>query len=201
MATPANKKLTLAQIQTCADSIGVERAALQAVISVETSGSGFYSDGKPVILFEPHIFYRLLTQKGLTKTRDTVMQNRPDLCYPKWGSRKYGSSSIQPDRLNAASQYHRESALEACSWGLGQIMGYHWRNLGYPSLQAFVNAMYRDEASQLDAMCRFIKTNKLVDELQRHDWATFAYRYNGAGYKTNQYDKKLADAYRRFAAH
>ena len=103
MVTPANKKLTPEQIQTCADSIGVERAALQAVISVETSGNGFYSDGKPVILFEPHIFYRLLTQKGLTKTCDTVMQNRPDLCYPKWGSRKYGSTSIQLDRLNAAS--------------------------------------------------------------------------------------------------
>ena len=200
MVTPANKKLTPEQIQTCADSIGVERAALQAVISVETSGNGFYSDGKPVILFEPHIFYRLLTQKGLTKTCDTVMQNRPDLCYPKWGSRKYGSTSIQLDRLNAASQYHRESALESCSWGLGQIMGLHWRNLGYPSLQSFVNAMYRDEASQLDAMCRFIKSNKLVEALQRHDWATLAYYYNGAGYKTNQYDKKLADAYRRFAA-
>lgn len=38
----------------------------------------------------------------------------------------------------------------------------------------------------------------LVDELQRHDWAGFARGYNGAGYKRNNYDEKLRQAYNKY---
>lgn len=74
-------------------------------------------------------------------------------------------------------------------------MGFNWESLGYPSLKAFINAMYESEAKQLDAMCRYIKVNYLVDELQRHDWAGFAKGYNGSNYAINKYDQKLAAAY------
>ena len=60
-------------------------------------------------------------------------------------------------------------------------------------------AMYRSEASQLDAMIRFIRVNGLLDDLKRKDWASFARAYNGSGYAKNQYDKKLAAAYRKYA--
>ena len=74
-------------------------------------------------------------------------------------------------------------------------MGFNAESLGYPSLKAFVDAMYESEAKQLDAMCRYIKVNYLVDELQRHDWAGFAKGYNGSNYAINKYDQKLAAAY------
>lgn len=199
MTTPTNKKITLDQITACAANLGVEPAALRAVHQVESQGDGFNSDGTPVILFEPHIFHRQLTKKGLIAIRDKVMRERPDLCYPKWKPKSYGAAGeYQHQRLTAATQYHRESALEACSWGLGQVMGTNWQDLDYPSLQAFINAQYKDEAAQLDTMCRFIRHNGLIDELQRQDWAGFAYRYNGERYKTNQYDLKLAKAYQQF---
>ena len=201
MTTPANKKITIAQIKACADSLGVPLAAMCAVHEVESQGEGFNSDNSPVILFEPHIFYKQLTKKGLIDIRNRVMRERPDLCYPKWKQGAYGDEGeYQHKRLTAASQYHRESALESASWGLGQVMGFNWQDLGYPSLQAFINAQYKDEGSQLDTMCRFIKVNKLVDELQRQDWAGFAYRYNGAGYKANNYHTKLAKAFNQFNA-
>ena len=38
------------------------------------------------------------------------------------------------------------------------------------------------------------------DELRRHDWAGFARGYNGRNYKINQYDVKIAAAYKRFRA-
>ena len=82
--------------------------------------------------------------------------------------------------------------------GIGQVMGYHWKALGYPSLQQFINDMYHSEAKQLEAMIRYIKVNNLVDELQRHDWAGFARGYNGAGYKRNNYDEKLRQAYNKY---
>lgn len=102
-------------------------------------------------------------------------------------------------RLNAAAQYHRDSALESASWGIGQVMGYHWEALGYPSLQAFINAMYKDEAEQLDAMCRYIKVNNLINALKNKDWKAFAKDYNGQSYSKNSYDIKLASAYKKWS--
>jgi len=123
------------------------------------------------------------------------MRERPDLCTKTPGGN--GLYSAQHGRLNAATQYDRISALESASWGLGQVMGYWWKELGYASIQAFVNAMYKDEVSQLDAMCRFIKINKLDKYLRNQDWKNFALRYNGSAYAANSYDIKLANAYKQ----
>lgn len=192
-----SKKITPQQISDAAKLIDVPVAALKAVMQVECKGSGFNSDGTPVILFERHVFRKRLIANhgGNTYIVDQAMKARPDLCNKTAGG--YGLSSIQHQRLNAAAQYDRTSALESASWGLGQVMGYHWKDLGYKSLQAFINAMYKDEASQLDAMCKFIKTNGLDKYLRNLDWAGFAFRYNGENYESNQYDKKLDAAYKK----
>ena len=190
-----SKKLNEAQIAAQAKALGIEVAALRAVIEVECKGSGFNADGAPVILFERHVFRQRLIVNGKAVVADKVVRERPDLCNKTMGN--YGLYSAQHGRLNAAAQYHRESALESASWGIGQVMGYHWKALGYPSLQAFINAMYKDEASQLDAMCRYIKANNLVNALKNKDWKAFARGYNGRNYAINKYDVKLADAYKK----
>ena len=189
------KKLTEAQIQAQALGLGIEVAALKAVIEVECKGSGFNADGTPVILFERHVFRQRLIANGKAATADKAMRERPDLCNKTMGN--YGLYSAQHGRLSAAAQYHRESALESASWGIGQVMGYHWKALGYPTLQNFINAMYRDEASQLDAMCRYIVTNKLINALKNKDWRAFARGYNGPAYAKNSYDVKLGNAYKK----
>lgn len=190
-----SKKITPQQISDAAKLIDVPVAALKAVMQVECKGSGFNSDGTPVILFERHVFRKRLIANGKSNIAEKAMRDRPDLCNKTAGG--YGLSSIQHQRLNAAAQYDRTSALESASWGLGQVMGYHWKDLGYKSLQAFINAMYKDEASQLEAMCKFIKTNGLDKYLRNLDWVSFAFRYNGENYESNQYDKKLDAAYKK----
>ena len=192
-----SKKLTEAQITAQAKALGIEVAALRAVIEVECKGSGFNADGTPVILFERHVFRQRLIANGKTVVADKAMRERPDLCSKSTGA--YGLYSAQHGRLNAAAQYHRDSALESASWGIGQVMGYHWQALGYPSLQAFINAMYKDEASQLDAMCRYIKVNNLINALKNKDWKSFARGYNGAAYAKNSYDVKLGNAYKKWS--
>ena len=194
-----DKKLTVQQIRDIAKANGIEYAALRAVIEVEAAGDGFLPDGKPKILFEPHVFYRLLGNKNYFTVRKNAMLNDGDICYPKWGTLPYGKVSQQHERLERAAKYDRESALMACSWCLFQVMGFNWSSLGYTSLQEFVNDMYRDEASQVDAGVRFIKRNKLDVYLNKLDWASFAKGYNGSGYAKNKYDKKLAAAYRKYA--
>ena len=126
-------------------------------------------------------------------------KERPDLCSKNAGG--YGLYSQQHQRLASATNYDRTSALESCSWGIGQVMGYHWYNLGYDSIQDFVNAMYKDEESQLEAMCRYIEINGLVDALKNKDWKAFALGYNGKAYAKNNYDTKLANAYKLHSAH
>lgn len=192
-----SKKLTEAQIAAQAKALGIEVAALRAVIEVECKGSGFNADGTPVILFERHVFRQRLIANGKAVVVDKVVRERPDLCSKSTGA--YGLYSAQHGRLNAAAQYHRDSALESASWGIGQVMGYHWQALGYLSLQTFINAMYKDEASQLDAMCRYIRVNNLVNALKNKDWKSFARGYNGAAYAKNSYDVKLGNAYKKWS--
>lgn len=189
-----SKKITLEQISKSAMAINVPYAALRAVMDVECKGSGFNTDGAPVILFERHVFRQRLAANGKAAIAARAMRERPDICNSASGG--YGLYSAQHQRLTVASQYDRTSALESASWGIGQVMGYHWKSLGYASLQAFINAMYKDEASQLDAMCRFIKMNGLDKYLRSQDWKNFALRYNGPAYAKNSYDVKLANAYR-----
>lgn len=191
------KTLTNEQIKDLANKHDIEYAGLKAVVEVEASGKGFIGD-VPKILYEPHIMHRLLTKKNYITIRDNLMKAHPNLCYPRWGTYKYGAESIQHRRLEIASQFNRDTALESCSWGLGQVMGFHWKSLGYESLQAFINDMYESEAKQLEAMIRFIKVNGLLLALKNKDWVKFARGYNGSGYAKNKYHIKLANAYAKY---
>lgn len=190
-------KISLDQIKQQAKNLQIETAALRAVIEVECKSSGFNKDGSPVILFERHIMRRRLIENKKSKIADEMMRKRPDLCSKTSGG--YGLESVQHLKLQDAVKFDRVSALESCSWGLGQVMGYHWYTLGYESIQDFINAMYKNEAHQLDAMCRYIKVNNLINALKNKDWKAFANGYNGPNYKANSYDIKLANAYKRFA--
>lgn len=191
------KTLTNEQIKDLANKHDIEYAGLKAVVEVEASGKGFIGDA-PKILYEPHIMHRLLTKKNYITIRNNLMKAHPNLCYPRWGTYKYGAESIQHRRLEIASQFNRDTALESCSWGLGQVMGFHWKSLGYESLQAFINDMYESEAKQLEAMIRFIKVNGLLLALKNKDWVKFARGYNGSGYAKNKYHIKLANAYAKY---
>lgn len=191
------KKLTNEQIKQLAIQHGIEYACLKAVVEVEASGDGFIGE-LPKILYEPHIMHRLLTKKNYITIRNNLMKAHPNLCYPRWGTYKYGAESIQHKRLEIASQFNHDTALESCSWGLGQVMGFHWKSLGYESLQAFINDMYESEAKQLEAMIRFIKVNGLLLALKNKDWVKFAKGYNGSGYAKNKYHIKLANAYNKY---
>lgn len=185
------QSLILQDYQNAANQLGVPVAAVKAVTEVESLGAGFLSDGRPKILFERHVFRKRLIEKGIS------VQNTPsDIVNAAAGG--YQGGVKEHERLDRAAKIDRDAALESASWGLFQIMGYHWKTLGYPTLQAFINAMYKDEASQLDAFVRFVKAdNRLLRALKSQDWATFARIYNGPNYAANKYDTKLADAFKR----
>lgn len=193
------QKLTPEDIKRAATELRCDVAAVRAVLEVEASGSGFFPDGRVKVQYEPHVMYRQLTKKFGKETADKYLAKHPDLVALKPGS--YQSLEREDRDMNRAAQdIDRECALQSASWGLGQIMGYNWETCGYPTLQRFLNVMYASEGGQLDAMVRFIKADeRLVTAMRQQQWATFARIYNGPGYKKNDYDTKLAAAYKKYS--
>jgi len=190
-----SKFLTEDDIIKAAQMLGVDTATVKSVYKVESNGKGFQGD-RPKILFEGHIFWRQLKKHGINPTEH--QSGNEDVLYPKWSRKYYGGN--QYTRLEKAQKINNDAALESASWGLFQIMGFHWKSLGYASAQEFVDKMYENEGEQLLAFVKFIEVNHLTRYLKVRDWAGFARRYNGPSYKTNRYDTKLARAYRTYSA-
>lgn len=205
------KKLTDSQIREIANENGLEYGVIKAIHKVESNGAGFLADGEPKILFERHIFYRELTKLGYITLANQMSQIDPSLCHksptPKG---KYGDTNQQHTRLQNSQDLLlkarpdadknlqaviRECALKACSWGLGQIMGFNHKLAGFDSLQAFINAMYDSEKAQLQAMINFLKSVGLEKAMKNKDWRAIAKAYNGVAYAKFDYHNKLARAY------
>jgi hypothetical protein len=190
----SGRRLSAQGIERAAALVGCEPAAMRAVIEVEAAGSGFDAKGRPKILFEPHIFFRLLSGKA----RAAAVEQ--GLAYRAWGERPYPrSSEEQYRRLALAMRIDPGAALKSASWGLPQIMGGNHAKTGFASPEAMVSAMMQGEDEQLAMMAQFIVSTGLAPALRARQWAAFAKGYNGAGYAKNSYDKKLASAYARFA--
>ncbi|MVM34982.1 DUF3380 domain-containing protein [Spirosoma sp. HMF4905] len=163
--------LTNNDLIQAAKELGTDVPTIRAVDEVESNGKGFDSAGQIVIRFESAKF------KGYTGITIT------------------GSGNAA---FNQAVLKNARAAMLSTSWGRYQIMGFNYEDCGYSSVEAFVAAMKTGELAQLNAFIAFVKANQIDDELRTHNWAGFAYRYNGAGYKANNYDGKLAAAYAKY---
>lgn len=188
-ATPV-QRLTAADIAQAAARLEVSPAHVKAVLDVECRGEGLSDDGRPVILFEPHIFSR--------ETGGRFDESHPGLSYPRQGMRPYpGAQAERYDQLGRALALNRLAALRAASWGLAQIMGFNHAAAGFPSIEAFVAAMYRSERAQLDAFVTLLLAWNLDDALRAGKWSVFALKYNGVNYAKNSYHSKLNAAFAR----
>lgn len=191
--------VSLQKIQSEAKRLGVEVAALRAILEKESKGSGFNADGTPKILYERHIMYRRLVKNLGTAKALYYAKQYPNLVAQNgYGVGGYGKYSEQPKKLEAAAKIDRTSALESCSWGIAQILGSHWALCGFSSVQGFVNAMYKSEDSQFEVFVKFLEGSGIVPYLKKLDWANVALRYNGKNYKQNNYDVDLKRYYLKF---
>lgn len=193
--TLKSRFLSEKDLLSVANDLGVELAVIKAVNEVESSGQGFLGN-KPKILFEGHVFWRQLKKHGLDPMNHKA--GNENILYSSWTREHYFGGAREHERLNEAKKIHENAALESASWGLFQIMGYHWENLGYESVVEFVKLMNKSEGEHLKAFGRFIIANSLTKYLKDKDWANFARHYNGPGYKQNKYDEKLVRAYNKY---
>jgi len=188
--------VTEADFRRNAEELGVDVAAVMAVKEVESAGKGFLAPNKPVILFEGHIFWNQLKDRGINP--EDHLEGNEDILYPKWTKEHYKGGIAEYDRLERAKQIDEEAAVCSASWGLFQIMGFNHKVCGCETVQDFVTAMSENEGRHLDLFASFVRNNSLVQYLRDRDWAGFARRYNGPAYAENRYDEKLSAAYEKF---
>ena len=178
-------KLTLAGIARAAAVLGTPLNPLRAVIAVEAAGDGFLPDGRPKILLERHKFHHFTGGQ---------FDHVPRVSSPKRGG--YEGDEAEYTRLYIALQLAPEAALQSCSWGLGQVMGFNWQLCGERSLYGFLLAMHHNEDAQLMLMAQFIRAIGAADELRRLDWDGFRKLYNGPA-SPAEYGTRLRAAFAR----
>lgn len=179
-----SKKITQEQIAAIATAAGFEYAAVRAVIMVEGSGKGFDdATGKILIQFEPAWYRKIDTANGYSG--DGVwMENKVERQAGEWAA------------FNDAFAKDPDAAMQATSVGMMQVMGFHYKELGFATPGAMWDYAKESEANQVELGVRFIKKSaKLTDALRTLDWKTFAYHYNGPKYAMNKYDERLAHEY------
>jgi hypothetical protein len=169
-----------------AQDLNVDVESVKAVAQVESKKSPFDEEGHPTILFERHYFHRL--------THGAYDKKHPKISSATAGG--YGKFREQYGKLQEAYLLDPSAALESASWGKFQIMGANYKQAGFLHVEEMVASMMISEQNQLDAFVKFVGSDKAMKKaLKDKDWAVFARRYNGPGYKKNDYDVNLKAAY------
>ena len=185
-----------AELATIAKRLDCTRAQIAAVAAVEGGGAGWDNSGLLKCLWERHYLWR-----------------RVRVIVPFLSNPKPGGYTVDADRDGINDSWERladaallwpVAAFECASFGKFQIMGAHWKALGYPSAWEFVWTLSRTEYAHYDALRRFIMVNNLQAALRRinessESCRTFARGYNGGGYERGGYHIKIAKAYAREA--
>ena len=161
---------------------------LEAFIRVESGGKGFDAKtGKILIQFEPVWFKKM----------------QPYAPSGAWSVNKVEVQSKEWIAFNNAFDINPVSAMESTSIGLPQIMGFHWKRLGYNSVGHMWSAFKESLIEQICALIRLIETDKnLLKAFQEKDYHNMAMFYNGSGYMAQAhrlgikpYNEQIRDTY------
>lgn len=185
-------KLTDADFRKVADELGVEIAAIKAVVLIEAGSNmqGFWAPGIPVINFDQRMFSRV-GSKAPSKAGAKGEKVPPGLS---------GYALKEWTQLINARKTNAQGANMGTFWGMFQIGGFNYKHCGCSSVDEFVKLMSDSELSQLELFAAFITNSGMLEDLRQKNWAAFARKYNGASYKKRKYDTKMAAAYKKYKA-
>ena len=193
------KCLTETDYREVAAELGVEVAAIKAVVDIETGNKheGFWKPGKAIINFDLSIYRKFAPRRGVNLVS---ARKKYPLIFRGPNIKKYGSyQAAQYARFDAALEINRTSAIESCFWGMFQIGGFNWKKCGCSSIDEFFTRVNSSEREQLELFAVFCRENNLIRFIKSKNWAAFSLRYNGPGYKKRGYDSKMAAAYRKYS--
>lgn len=190
-------RLTEEDYREVAEWLGVEVAAIKAVVDIEAGKQhkGFWQPGRPLINFDLSMYRKFAPRRkvSLSKARKRCPEifRRPDV-------KRHGSyQAAQHARLDAACAIDSVSAWQSTFWGMFQIGGFNWRKCGTSSIEEFVELMSRSERDQLELFASFIKNSGMVEDIKNRKWLRFALKYNGPKARSRGYHTRLVAAYKR----
>lgn len=162
-----NKEL-IQIIKKLSAQFGVDSAALASFIMTETGGKGFDDKtGKILIQFEPKWFKRQV----------------PYVPSGKWSVNKVDVQSKEWIAFNDAFAKNADGAMRSTSIGLGQIMGFHFKRLGFKSVGEMWDHAKKSLENQVWQICQFIQTDRdLKQAIIFKNWHKIATIYNGEAY-------------------
>lgn len=184
-------------IEGAARDLGTSTKVIRAVLKVESAGKGFSPEGRPMILYEPHVFSR--------QTNHRFDVSHPSISSRKWNRSLYkGTQQGRYEQLLYAISLDVDAAFMACSYGLFQILGENWAVCTYESPWAMAVTQAQSEGDQLEAFVRFVRGNHLESKLRActsnaEQCVGFVKAYNGPAYATNRYHFKIAQEIARAA--
>lgn len=183
-------KLTDEDFRIVAEELGVEIAAIKAVVLIEAGNQmkGFFAPSVPVINFSNPMYRTCLAKaKGCKGDKDAVVP-----------SGLSGYALREWTRLSNARRKNSDAANMGTFWGMFQIGGFNYRFCGCRDVNEMVRLMSESEFSQLELFARFITNAGMLPDLKSKNWAGFARKYNGASYARRGYHTRMAAAYAKF---
>lgn len=194
-------------LQAVERETGIPRAAALAVWMVECGGLPF-TRGKPVLRFEPHIFFaRWGEQNAEAFDRHFQYGGRNGIEGKRWEQHRFresgtadfarfhGDQSTEYRALALAAGLAGENTACLCaSFGGPQIMGFNHGLAGYDSASGMRRAFARSERWQVLAFLDFCAAKDIIRHLKSGDWLSFASVYNGPG-NAEAYAAKIAAAF------
>lgn len=185
-------KLTDEDFRMVAEELGVEVAAIKAVVSIEAGANmkGFWAPGVPMINFDRSMYNRF---RNSVKDKSGAKGEKVPAGLSGYALREW-TQLINARKVNA------KGALMGTFWGMFQIGGFNYRLCGCEDVNEMVRLMSYSELEQLELFATFITNTGMLQDLKNKNWSAFARKYNGTSYARRGYHTKMANAYKKFKA-
>ncbi|MDE7346449.1 MAG: N-acetylmuramidase family protein [Muribaculaceae bacterium] len=181
--------LTEEDFQIVADQLGVEVAAIKAVVKIEAGPKlqGFWAPGVPVANYVQSLFNKYKSKAKGRKMKDAkVPSGLSGYALKEWTA------------LTNARKINADAADMGTYWGMFQIGGFNYKLCGCKSVEEMVEKICESEFSQLEMFAIFIRNAGMLEALQKKDWSAFARKYNGPSYAKRGYHTRMAKEYANY---
>ena len=189
-----------------------------AVLCVESAGRGFDAANRQrmVLRFENHKFWKYWGRDNAAQFQrhfrfgieDESGRLRQTWKRHEWRERTngrwrkfHGDQAEEWKVLGFARSLDDSAALMSISMGAPQIMGFHYKTLGFDTVQDMFEQFSGDIRYHIIGLFDFFDS-RMTEALRRQDFETFAGYYNGSGQK-QRYGRLIDDhfhAWRRLGA-
>jgi hypothetical protein len=188
-------------LKNLSDMLHLNPSVAVAVLCVESRGKGFAYDGRMIIRFENHVFWRYWG-----KSHPSIFSIHFKFDSDKqWQGHLFRGSSKDDwfdfhqkgqigewEAFEFARSKHRHFALYSISMGMPQIMGFNHTKIGYKSDEDMFDSFSQGEGNQIIGLFDFMGETAvgssqasgdtgMIAALRKKDFLSFALLYNGPG--------------------